>query len=287
MKMTNRIMAYYDKDSKPWAIDAIPAFCINLERRLDRWQEFTSQPGVEALPKLKRFLATDGKTLDVRSDSRIPLLTKRNILVGQRRSHEDIDTMGAIGCALSHIGIWEKMVAENMPLCLVMEDDAVVPFDFVRQINYRIEQSPVLQDLTKWELFILCHQLGGLEVRADDPTLQDVGAFMGTQCYVITLACAKRFLQEAYTLHMQIDLWMGVYKSVHGLQIICPTNYVVKQRLSKTDIQNTNKCHVCDLKSNFAVTHSLIRHEELWLIRGLEVGSVLAAAYLAYRLVRS
>lgn len=279
-------MAYYDNESKPWKIDAIPAFCINLKRRLDRWKQFTSQRGVEALPNLKRFLATDGKTLDVRSDERIPLITKRNILAGQRRSHEDIDTMGAIGCALSHIGIWEWMVEHSAPLCLVLEDDALVPSNFVQFMNRTIEQSPVLRDTSQWELFVLTHQLGATTPLINDPALQDVGAFMGTQCYVITLECAKRFLKEAYMLHMQIDLWMGVYKSVHGLTIISPVQFSVKQRSSKTDIQNKNRCTVCDLTNDYVKTHSLIRHEELWLVRGLEVSAVLVAAYLAYRLIR-
>jgi glycosyl transferase family 25 len=119
--------AYYDKDANPWKIDAIPAFCINLKRRLDRWKEFTSQPGVDALPVLKRFIGVDGKALNVRTDERIPLITKRNILANQRRSHEDLDTMGGVGCALSHIGVWEWMVENNAPLCLIFEDDAAVP----------------------------------------------------------------------------------------------------------------------------------------------------------------
>jgi len=277
--------AYYDKDANPWKIDAIPAFCINLKRRLDRWKEFTSQPGVDALPVLKRFIGVDGKTLNVRTDERIPLITKRNILANQRRSHEDLDTMGGVGCALSHIGVWEWMVENNAPLCLIFEDDAAVPAQFVPQVNQLIEQSPTLQDLNKWDLFVLCNQVGGVSPIRSDPSVQDVKAFMGLQCYVMTLDCAKRFLKEAYMIHMQIDLWMGVYKSVHGLRIVGPTNFFVRQRNSKTDIQTGNKCHVCDLTNDFGLTHSLIRNEELWLIRGLEIGAVSVAAYLAYKLL--
>ena len=280
-------MAYYNQDSNAWQIDKIPAFCINLERRIDRWKQFTGQAGVQDLTNIKRFIAVDGKSLDVRSDERIPLITKRNILAKQRRSHEDIDTMGAIGCALSHIGVWEWMVENKAPVCLVMEDDAKVPFDFVAQINHMVEGSLVLQDLKAWDLFTLCHQVAGTKTMIEDPQLNEVTAFMGTQCYVITLDCAKKFLKEAYMLHMQIDFWMCVYKSVHGLTIIGPKNYFVTQRSSKTDIQNGNRCYVCDLSNSQLVGKELIRVEELWLVRGLEVGGICLIAYLTHKWLTS
>ena len=72
--------AYYDiKETPTWYVDKIPAFCINLERRPDRWAEFTAQPGVQQLPNVKRFLAVDGSTIDYMTDPRIPMYTKKNI----------------------------------------------------------------------------------------------------------------------------------------------------------------------------------------------------------------
>jgi len=123
-----------------WQINTIPAFCITLERRVDRWKRFQDQPGIKGLP-LKRFLAVDGKTLDVKTDKRIATLAKRNILIKSRRSHEEIDSIGAVGCSLSHIAIWEWMVTNNQELCLIFEDDAVVPPNFIETANNCINQS--------------------------------------------------------------------------------------------------------------------------------------------------
>ena len=73
--------AYYDiKETPIWYIDKIPAFCVNLERRPDRWQQFVTQPGIQALPNVKQFMAVDGSTLDYMNDDRIPLYTKKNII---------------------------------------------------------------------------------------------------------------------------------------------------------------------------------------------------------------
>jgi glycosyl transferase family 25 len=280
-------MAYYNQESNAWRIDKIPAFCINLERRLDRWKQFTGQAAIHDLPNLKRFIGVDGKGLDVRSDERIPLLTKRNILSKQRRSHEDLDTMGGVGCALSHIGVWEWMVANSAPICLIFEDDAAVPFDFVAQANHTIDQSLVLQDLKAWDILTFCHQVAGLKPVIEDPQLNDITAFMGLQCYVITLDCAKKFLKEAYMIHMQIDLWMCVYKSVYGLTILGPKNYNVKQRNSKTDIQYGTECRICDITNSQLIGKELISVEELRLVRGLEIGGICLMAYLTYRWLTS
>jgi RAB protein geranylgeranyltransferase component A len=75
-----RTPAYYDiKETPTWYVDKVPAFCINMERRMDRWQEFTAQQGVQELPNVKRFIAVDGSKLDIMNDPRIPLYTKKNI----------------------------------------------------------------------------------------------------------------------------------------------------------------------------------------------------------------
>ena len=43
----------------------LPMFCINLDRRPDRWQSFQSHPGVRRLgSQIKRWSAVDGKNID-------------------------------------------------------------------------------------------------------------------------------------------------------------------------------------------------------------------------------
>jgi GR25 family glycosyltransferase involved in LPS biosynthesis len=41
---------------------------------------------------------------------------------------------GAIGCALSHLQLWEKCIELNKPI-IIMEDDAIVSKDFNKHIN--------------------------------------------------------------------------------------------------------------------------------------------------------
>ena len=129
-----------------WKINEIPAMCISLKRREDRWTKFRGQPAARELPNLQRHEATDGKTLDIATDKRILLSTKRNILKKKRRSHEELDSPGGVGCALSHIAIWQLMVQRQIPTLLVIEDDAALPNDFVAQANSVIFPQVLFQD---------------------------------------------------------------------------------------------------------------------------------------------
>ena len=280
-------MNLYEPDRKAgvWSVDEIPAFCINMEKRTDRWRDFNSQKGVEQLPKLRRFNAVNGSKLDIYNDSRVPLLIKYNIKYKTRRSHEELSTAGGVGCALSHIGIWEWMVETNAPVVLIFEDDAKMPPDFVQHMNQVIRASPTLQDTKKWDILNLANARGPIKPFEPQSTLSTMDSFIGMQCYFITLNGAKRFLQEANTIHLHIDLWLVIYKKVYGLNIFCLSDYVVRQRSSKTDIQDLNGCQICNVKTDFHKTHTIISTEELYLLRAMEVGLVCTALYVGYRFI--
>jgi glycosyl transferase family 25 len=278
--------AYYDiKETPTWYVDKVPAFCINMERRLDRWQEFSAQQGIQELPNVKRFIAVDGSKLDIMNDSRIPLYTKKNIKKNTRRAHEELSTVGGIGCALSHIGIWEWIVQNQAPITMIFEDDAKVPANFVPYMNQLIESSPTLKDTSQWELMVLTEQRAESTPLLKDPLIHTLDGFIGFQCYFITLECAKRFLKEAYVLHLHIDLWTAVFKQMYGLKLICPAVYTVRQRRSKTDIQDATYCKICDLNPQFDQTHQMIRKEEIWLMRSVEIALVAGFLYAGYRFI--
>jgi GR25 family glycosyltransferase involved in LPS biosynthesis len=280
--------AYYDiKEHKAWRVDEIPAFCINLERRIDRWNEFSMQPGVQMMPNVKRFIGVDGSKLDIMNDPRIPLNTKKNIKNTIRRAHEELSTAGGIGCALSHIAVWEWIVENQADITMIFEDDAKVPANFVPYMNQTIENSPTLRNTDKWELFALTEKRIDPKPLPSDPLVGTIDGFVGFQCYFITLECAKRFLKEAYSLHLHIDLWTAVYKQVYGLKIICLTKYTVQQRHSKTDIQEKSYCKICDINPNFYRTHDMIRREEIWLMRSVEIALAAGFLYATYQFITS
>ena len=273
-----------------WTIETIPGFCVTLERRPDRWKRFQDQYGIKQLPKLRRFPGVDGNTIDIRNDSRIALLAKRNIILKQRRAHEELDSPGGVGCALSHIALWQWLVSSNEQLLLVMEDDAVVPPNFKEQANELIRHSPNLRDPTKWDLWLIGAEWAvttpleeGLRTKVVRPY-----SFFMTHCYVITRQYAQRLLDDALPVTSHIDLWMSNYAAIHKTRMIASDRLKLKQyQRAKTDIQiNENRSPVCDVPTNYTATHTLITNSELMLARAAEVTCAIGLGYLAFNYLR-
>jgi len=91
------------------------AYVINLERRSDRLERFkTTHPNIK--DRAYTWRATDGRTLSLTSE-----------LAHLFRNNDFKWKKAVMGCALSHLGLWEKLA--NDPLAksyLIMEDDVVL-----------------------------------------------------------------------------------------------------------------------------------------------------------------
>lgn len=261
------------QDNSVWRIQQIPAFCITLERRLDRWKRFQTQPGIQSLA-VKRFLGVDGKTLDLRTDERIATFTKRNILTKTRRSHEELNSIGGVGCALSHIAVWQWMVDNEVPLCLVFEDDAVVPPHFAEKANHLI-QSTLLQDKNAWDLWLLGGTWDDVStIKGESPQkgVHRIGSFVLFHAYVMTLPTAKRLLKDVYPIHGHIDLWTSVYAYLHDLRIVgSPVLRLEQNPKTPTDIQTVPDCALCDLPADFQKTHRLMTHTDYYINQSVKV----------------
>lgn len=266
-----------------WSIDSIPAFCITLERRQDRWRRFQDQSGIDGL-NLKRFLGVDGKSLNVKMDDRIALCAKRNILEKTRRSHEELDSIGGVGCALSHIAIWQWMVDNNQELCLIFEDDAVVPPDFIEKANNCINNSTIIKDPTKWDIWLLGGIWDKLTQIPDEPTAVRIGTFATSHAMVMTLHTAKRLLKDVYPIQAHIDLWMSIYNYVYDLRIVGCLNLHLKQASAvKTDIQSEDGCDICNVEKGFSKTHTLVSKVEWNIARTAEVVAIGLIGYILYQ----
>lgn len=275
-------------EKTPWRIEQIPAVCITLERRLDRWKRFQTQPGLQDLT-VKRFLGVDGKTLNPETDERIATMTKRNIRIKSRRSHEELNSIGGVGCALSHIAVWQWMVDHQHPICLVFEDDAMVPPHFVPRANELI-QTTLLQDKNAWDIWLLGGTWDDITaIPQQSPTsLHRVGSFVLFHAYVLTLPTAQRLLKDAYPIHAHIDLWTSVYGYLNDLRIVgSPLLRLQQNPKSPTDIQTAPDCALCDVPTDFPKTHRLIRHTDHYLSLAAKVALVLLlTGYAVHRVIQ-
>jgi len=85
-------------------------FVINLKRRPDRLDRFMKQCPYNDVEVVYAF---DGKNPELESKKERKLLPK---FPSDRQP-------GAMGCSISHLRIWKKMVNENIPMAMIFEDD--------------------------------------------------------------------------------------------------------------------------------------------------------------------
>jgi GR25 family glycosyltransferase involved in LPS biosynthesis len=97
-------------------------FVISLKISADRRVEFDKNNS-KYINKYTYFDAIDGKTININQlDDKIFTRGSKNY------------TNGAIGCALSHLNLWEKCIELNKPI-IIMEDDAIVSKNFNKHMN--------------------------------------------------------------------------------------------------------------------------------------------------------
>jgi len=96
-------------------------------------------------------------------------------------------TGGEIGCAISHMIVWQKMLADNVNVALILEDD----FNLVKPLN-----NPVIPNID-WDLaFLGRHALfPGNELLASHNWVKALSSY-NTHAYVLKKETAKRLLTD-------------------------------------------------------------------------------------------
>ena len=115
--------------------DKFDAYYINLKRRPDKNKNTLVELDKSNLlrNKMKRFEAIDGKDIDL-TNYLAPGISAR--LLEKRR--------GWIGCALSHMELWQKCVDINKPI-LIFEDDNVIK----EEVNYDKHLETIINNFPK------------------------------------------------------------------------------------------------------------------------------------------
>jgi GR25 family glycosyltransferase involved in LPS biosynthesis len=254
----------------PIKIEDLPCVCISLVRRPDRWTRFASQPELKALPNLRRFDAVDGKKISLVNDTRINAFTKKNILTGKRRSHYELDSIGGVGCALSHIGVWKEFLDSGASHILVFEDDAIVYPGFVNKVNNALKSLE--ERKLDFDLIVLTRAFRARnKIQSALHDLSEADAFVLAHCYILTRKAAQIFHEEALPISGHIDLYMSAQIQNRDMKLFCSTILASPQAGQASDIVTKPKCYICDVPSDYEKTLALIPQWDLTLARTSEV----------------
>ena len=171
------------------------AFLINLDRhpdRLARAQTRLSQAGVEAI----RLPAVDGASLT--PAVRRTAVSLLHALLARGRLY----TPGQIGCTLSHQAVYRRMINENMPAALILEDDVLLTPDFPASLA----AAENLLNTERRQVFLFSN---GTQV----PLSGDGHAFIRarngdcSEAYLITLPAARELLRVNSPMVVMLDSW--------------------------------------------------------------------------------
>ena len=263
----------------PIDIHAIPVFCINLDKRPERFKKFSAQPGAKALlTNIQRFPAIDGTTIDPLKSDKIALQTKYNILHKTRRSHGEINTLGAIGCSLSHYGVWQKFLEGKADYCLVLEDDADVPVDLREQVMACTEGTHA------FDVWALSYRLRG-SLRELVGPWKVPEYYWGTSAYIISRAGAENLSKSFFPVECHMDKFFCLQSDLGYIRLVVNASINMWTLSYGSDVQ-MYKCDLCDFPDNLD-GYMAVNRRALYIGTGVATAAAAAAAIFSLFLLRT
>lgn len=182
------------------------AYVVNLARSVDRRAHITAELKKTGLD-YEMFTAVDGRDLDLTDSSIIdPAFVAKVVLVA-----------GTAGCALSHVGIYKKIIADGLDKALILEDDITLPADLASLADAVGDQ---LSGAEAAMLSVDCPEpckmsLEGAVKLPGSRLLAlpiDISQPRSTGAYVITREACERMVKSAYPIRVQADAWQYFYR---------------------------------------------------------------------------
>ena len=130
----------------------------------------------------------------------------------QRLVNGWIPSHGQIGCWLSHVKIWKKMVDEDIESALILEDDVTFRDDINEEFSRRVKNVP-----SDWNALAVGYNCGGVAKTINEDICQLVN-FSGTYGYALKKSCAQILLDLYFPMQAAVDGFLGciLWANVEG-----------------------------------------------------------------------
>ncbi|MHA6999505.1 glycosyltransferase family 25 protein [Aeromonas schubertii] len=184
----------------------IPVFVISLTRSLERREMAHKQMSHLGIDYCF-FDAVDGRNITEKDTCRVDL----NEAV--RFSGHELSP-GEIGCALSHINVYEMMIDKGIERCVILEDDAYLHMHFKKIVEAitACDNSEIVflhhGKAKKWPILRALPE-GYRLAKYRVPSKNSKRAVLSAAGYILTLAGAKKLLSHAYPVRMPADYLTG------------------------------------------------------------------------------
>ncbi|MCS0590472.1 glycosyltransferase family 25 protein [Massilia norwichensis] len=181
--------------------NSIPTFIISLPKDAHRREQLGKQLQDLALP-FSVIQAVHGKSLSSEELDASYDRDKAIALFNRELSK------GEIGCALSHLSIYRKMVEEDIPYALILEDDARILDEDLPATLSKLAQCHAAQAPVAVLLNHVMRYDGSTKIQLDDSRcLYEAYRGVNAHAYFITKAAAEILVRNLYPVYVVADKW--------------------------------------------------------------------------------
>ena len=173
-------------------------FVINLKSRQDRRRRMQQQLKSANLTNVEFIDAVNGNALTSKAINE----------AYHYKSNTRKMRTGEIGCFLSHLSVYKKILQQNLKYAIVLEDDAVFGSNFKKDIEKHLK----FIDEHQWDMILLgrnCRNFTKADVAIENhPTklFRPMELGYGMHCYLITAEFAKKLLTKFPPFSVPIDV---------------------------------------------------------------------------------
>jgi glycosyl transferase family 25 len=226
-------------------------YVINLKHRDDRLKkmDIMLKSIGRRFSEYERIEAVNGKLITEKEKNKLLSLKSKRIFHNPS-SFKDIRSLGAIGCYLSHISVWQLALNRGEKNIIILEDDIQLKIDG-NKIDEYINSRPDDYDICYLDWYGLYGHSSSKEYNNhwDKNNDDEISYF---SAYMISEKGIKKLLQNIYPIEQQIDCYADAYaienkdfKRYLSKKIIFSQGY---SPLYDTDItRNTVRCYLNDI----------------------------------------
>jgi glycosyl transferase family 25 len=204
-------------------------FIINLDKDVERMNNSINQLEKYGISNYERYSAIYGSKL---SNNEVNNITTN---IGKL-----LASRGMIGCGISHINIWKKIVKDGIKQTLILEDDFIFKDNFLNKFNDVIKKAPINYDI----IFLSSNIIHNKNIRLYniDENYYKQLFISQTVGYIISLEGARNILNYINKVSYHIDFELCFLSLLrNGINIISVKEALIYQTFNTSS--NTNDRH--------------------------------------------
>ena len=206
------------------------AYVVNLARSLDRRAHITKELKKTGL-EYEIVAGVDGRELDMADTGLIdPSFLTRGAF-----------PEGSAGCALSHLSIYRKIIADGLPVALILEDDVKLPADLGRlaeEVAAHLSGAEIALLSVDCPEPVRLSRVGAVRLSGSRFLALpiDISQPRSAAAYLITREACERMIKLFHPIRVNADVWRVFYRegAIDRLRCVTPLPVLKNSDLTST-----------------------------------------------------